>query len=308
MKIDDLKLFLSVVELGGFTSAADALNIPRSNVSRRIKDLEDELNVKLLTRTTRRLTMTSVGLEYYNSLQNIIPMLDHTHEQIRTQSHEPTGNIKIGLLNESDIFIHDLLKRFLEKYPKINIELHLSSVGYRDIFNYGLDASIHIGVVNDGSFVARPIMPFTRKLYATPHYIERHGRPKSLEDLHQHNVLTLRLPDGQLDNRLIFNRGEVVIHSRVISNSSYYIRHAVFQGDGIGILPEIIVKSFVESGELIDLLPEYETTLDNIWLVYPGKKGLSYAARLFIDYILAEMASILPEQKPRQVAVRAPRE
>jgi DNA-binding transcriptional LysR family regulator len=296
MKIDDLKLFMSVVELGGFTSAADALNIPRSNVSRRIKDLEVELNVKLLTRTTRRLTMTSVGLEYYNSLQSIIPMLDQTHEQIRTQSHQPRGNIKVGLLNESDILLHDILERFLDKYPKINIELHLSSVGYRDILNYGLDASIHIGDVMDNSFVARPIMPFTRKFYATQRYLKQHGRPDSLADLQAHNVLTLRLPDGQLDNKLIFNHGEVMINSRVISNSSYYIRHAVFQGDGIGILPEVMMKPFVESGVIIDILPNFETTLDNIWLVYPSRKGLSYAARLFVDYILDEMATLLPEK------------
>ncbi|MGY3859323.1 LysR substrate-binding domain-containing protein [Aeromonas intestinalis] len=295
MRIDDLKLFLSVVELGGFTSAADALNIPRSNVSRRIKDLETELNAKLLTRTTRRLTMTPVGLEYYNNLQHIISQLDQTHEQIRTQSHQPVGNIKIGLLNDSDIFIHDIIKCFLTRYPKINIELHLSSVGYRDILNYGLDASIHIGDVIDNSFVARTIMPFTRKLYASREYVARHGRPACLADLHHHNVLVTRLPDGQLDNKLTFNHGEILINSRMISNSSYYIRHAVSEGDGIAVLPELTMRAQVESGAIIDLLPEYETTLDNIWLVYPSRKGLSYAARLFIDYVLEEVALLLKE-------------
>ncbi|WP_188691064.1 LysR family transcriptional regulator [Bowmanella pacifica] len=292
MKIDDLKLFMLVVELGGFSSAADALNLPRSNVSRRVNELEQQLNVKLLTRTTRRLTLTPTGLEYYQSLQNIIPQLDQAHEAIRTHSHSPSGKIKIGLLNESDILIHEILQSFLQKYPNIRLETHLSGMGYHDILNYGLDACVHIGSIDDSSFIARPITPFKRKMYASRGYVEKHGRPQKLEDLQQHFLLMLRWTDGRLENNWVFNKGSVKVDSRLIANSSYYIRHAVFQGDGIGVLPEVMAKPFVQTGEIIDLLPEYEMTLDDLWLVYPSRKGLSYAARLFIDYVLEEVAKI----------------
>lgn len=292
MKIDDLKLFILVVELGGFSSAADALNLPRSNVSRRINDLETELNVKLLTRTTRRLTLTPTGQEYYQNLQNIIPQLDKTHEAIRTQSHSPAGKIKIGLLNESDILIHEILYKFLKEYPNIQVETHLSSLGYHDILNYGLDACVHIGHINDSSFVARPIARFKRKLYASPEYVEKNGHLDNLEAIKDHFVIILRWPDGRLENRLVFNQGEVTVDSRLISNSSYYVRHAVFQGGGIGLLPEVIMQPFVDSGDIIDLLPDHEMTLDNTWLVYPSRTGLSYAARLFIDYVLNEVQQV----------------
>lgn len=286
MKIDDLKLFMLVVELGGFTAAADASNLPRSNVSRRINDLEDELNVKLLTRTTRRLTLTPTGKEYYQNLQNIIPQLDQTHEAIRTQSHSPVGKIKIGLLNETDILIHEILYGFLNEYPNIQVETHLSSIGYHDIMNYGLDACVHIGPINDGSVIARPIASFKRKLYASPDYIKKQGMPLTLSDLHRHFLLIIRWPDGRLENRWEFNKGDIVVDSRLISNSSYYVRHAVFHGGGIGLLPEVIMQPYVDRGEIVEVLPDHHMTLDDTWLVYPSRQGLSYAARLFVNYVL----------------------
>lgn len=292
MKIDDLKLFMLVVELGGFSAAADALNLPRSNVSRRINELESELNVKLLTRTTRRLTLTPTGQEYYQNLQNIIPQLDQTHEAIRTQSHSPAGKVKVGLLNETDILIHDLLYRFLEEYPNIQIETHLSGLGYHDIMNFGLDACIHIGPIEDSSFIARPIASFKRKLYASPAYVAKHGKPQSLDELHDHFLLILRWPDGRLENRWIFNGGEVSVDSRLISNSSYYVRHAVFHDGGIGLLPEVIMQPFVDNGEIVEILPDYHMLIEDSWLVYPSRKGLSYAARLFVNYVLDEVKKL----------------
>ncbi|KLV09828.1 MULTISPECIES: LysR family transcriptional regulator [Photobacterium] len=292
MKIDDLKLFVLVVELGGFSSAADALNLPRSNVSRRINDLEKELNINLLTRTTRRLTPTPIGQEYYNSLKDILPELDRAHELVKTQSQSPTGKIKVGLLHEADILLHDVIHSFLHDHPNISLETHLSALGYHDILTYGLDACVHIGAISDSSFIARRVAPIKGKLYATPEYVSKYGRPGSLADLDEHFMVLLRRPDGRLDNHWVFNKGEVTVNSRLVSNSAYYIRHAVFQGDGIGMFAELMMKPFVERGEIIDLLPDHETFFDEVSLVYPRRKGLSFAARLFIDYVLEEVEKI----------------
>lgn len=292
MRIEDLKLFMLVAKLGSFTAAADAMNLPRSNISRRISDLETELQGKLFTRTTRRLTLTPIGQGYLISLQDIIPELDHANDSIRTQNQNPTGKIKIGLLNESDILIHGVLQDFLDQHPNICVETHLSNLGYHDIMNYGLDMAIHVGQISDTTFIARPIAAFTRKLYASPSYIAQHGQPQSLEALHQHKLIMLRWPSGQLENLWSFKQGQISIQSQLISNNSNYIRHAVFQGTGIALLPELIAHKHLASGELIAVLPEYEMQLENIWLVYPSRTGQSFASRLLIEYLLEQIPNI----------------
>ncbi len=289
MKIDDIKLFMLVVELQSFSSAAEALNLPRSTVSRRISELEAKLSAKLLIRTTRNLTLTTTGLDYYNNMLNIIPQFDKANEVVRTQSHSPTGRIKIGFINESDILCHDILQGFLRQYPNIQIETHLSSLGYHDIISYGLDASIHIGPIADSSFVARQIKPFKRKLYAGRQYMEKFGKPESLNELKDHSIILLRWPDGRLENTLQFQTESVVVNSQLIVNNSYFIRHSVLAGSGIALMPEIVVKEALATGEVVDILPEHETMIENIWLVYPSRQGTSHAARLFIDYFLDEI-------------------
>ncbi|HCP57166.1 MAG TPA: LysR family transcriptional regulator [Pseudomonas sp.] len=292
MRIEDLKLFMLVAKLGSFTAAADALNLPRSNISRRINDLESALQGKLFTRTTRRLTLTPIGQGYLTSLQEIIPGLEHANDSIRTQNQNPTGKIKIGLLTESDILIHWVLQDFLTRYPNISIETHLSNLGYYDIMNYGLDMAIHVGPISDTSFIARPIASFIRKLYASPDYIAHYGAPRSLEDLHQHKLIMLRWPSGQLENLWRFKQAEISIESQLISNNSNYIRHAVFQGAGIALLPEIIAHKHVANGELVEVLPAYEMQLENIWLVYPSRTGQSFASRLLTEYLLEQIPMI----------------
>lgn len=286
MKISDLKLFMLVAQYNSFSAAAEALDLSRANVSRRINELEDELCCRLFTRTTRRLALTPAGVDYLNSIQSLVPRLESANESIRKQNSTPSGHIRLGLIGDADTLAHDLLQHFLDAYPNITIETHVSNLGYHDIMNFGLDACLHIGEIADKSFVARPLTPFIRKLYASPKYIAEHGMPQSLEDLSQHALLNYRFANGLLETYWQFEQAQVQVNSRLTSNSSPYIRHAVTKGAGISLLLEVSVVEDVKSGALIEVLPEHVSHLDNIWLVYPDRIGLSHAARLLIDYLL----------------------
>ena len=293
MRIDDLRLFLSVVELGNFAAVAHSLDVPRAQVSRRIGDLEHALGCTLFTRTTRKLTLTPAGTDYFMQLQEIIPRLETLNQSIKNQSSAPTGSVKLGLIGDADILAHDLLVNFLDKYPLITLETHVSNLGYHDIMNYGLDACVHIGEMKESSFVARPLTTVSRKLYASPAYVAAHGMPQQLDDLHQHALLIHRLASGELEDCWNFNTGPLKVSSRLISNSSHYIRYAVLKGAGISLLPELSVKAQVASGELLEILPTHKVYLDDAWLVYPSRKGMTHAARLLIESLLAESALLL---------------
>lgn len=286
MKISDLKLFILVAQYKNFSAAAEALNLSRANVSRKINELEEKLCCRLFTRTTRRLALTPAGFEYLNSIQNLVPRLEAANESIRNQSISPMGHIRLGLIGDADTLAHHLLKNFLDTYPHITIETHVSNLGYHDIMNFGLDACLHIGEITDKSFIARPLTPFIRKLYASPEYLAEHGVPQSLEDLKQHALLNYRFANGLLETYWQFEQAQVQVNSRLTSNSAPYIRHAVTKGAGIGLLLEVSVTEDVQSGALVEVLPEHISHLDNIWLVYPDRIGLSHAARLLIDYLL----------------------
>ncbi len=292
VKINDLRLFLSVVELGSFAAAANAIDAPRALVSRRIGELETELGSKLFTRTTRKLSLTSTGENYYQQLMEIVPRLETLNESVKHQRNTPTGSVKLGLIGDADILAHNLLQDFLNTYPEITLETHISNSGYHDILTHGLDACVHIGDIKDSSFIARPLIRVCRKLYASPEYIAAHGMPQCLSDLDQHALLISRWLDGELENRWKFNLGEYRASSRLISNSTHYIKHAVLSGAGISLLSELSVMEDVASGALVEVLPEHEIYIDDAWLVYPSRKGMTHATRLLIDSIMNEAERI----------------
>lgn len=285
---------MTVAQYQSFTAAAEALDLSRANVSRRIADLEHELCCRLFTRTTRRLSLTPAGHEYLDRIGNLVAPLEAANEAMRNQSTSPTGHIRLGLIGDADMLVHELLQDFLKTYPLITIECHVSNLGYHDIMTFGLDACLHIGEVNDKSFIARPLSVFVRKLYASPSYIQQHGMPQTPEELKQHFLINHRMANGQLENRWDFETESVLVDGRLSSNNSYYVRHAVLNGTGISLLLELNALEDVKKGNLIEVLPNHSSKLDNLWLVYPNRSGLSHAARLLINHLLSAMEHLSP--------------
>ncbi|HDM8225650.1 TPA: LysR family transcriptional regulator [Vibrio campbellii] len=293
MKIDDLKLFIKVVELGSFTAAANALDLPRANVSRRIGDLEQSLGAQLFHRTTRSLSLTNNGEAYYENLQTALTMLDSANEQVSNDTNEVCGRIKLGLLPETDELVRPILFDFHDKYPHVELDIRNINNGFRDMFQQGLDIAFHGGALFDSDIVARKLLTLDRCLVASPNYLETHGMPENLEQLKEHQCVCFRWPNGEVDNVWHFQEQSVQLSPKLISNNIGFIKNATILNRGITFMPKVLVRRELESGDLVQLLSHYSVTEESGWLLYPQPKTLSQASRLLIDHLTNEIPKLI---------------
>ncbi|MHA2874738.1 LysR family transcriptional regulator [Vibrio campbellii] len=293
MKIDDLKLFIKVVELGSFTAAANALDLPRANVSRRIGDLEQYLGAQLFHRTTRSLSLTNNGEAYYENLQQALTMLDSANEQVSNDTNEVRGRIKLGLLPETDELVRPILFDFHDKYPHVELDIRNINNGFRDMFQQGLDIAFHGGALFDSDIVARKLLTLDRCLVASPNYLETHGMPENLEQLKEHQCVCFRWPNGDVDNVWHFQEQSVRLNPKLISNNIGFIKNATILDRGITFMPKLLVQRELEAGSLVQLLSQYSVTEESGWLLYPQPKTLSQASRLLIEHLIQEIPKLV---------------
>jgi len=293
MKIEDLKLFITVVNLGGFSAAANALELPRSNVSRRINQLEKELGVTLFFRTTRQLSLTNYGQAYFEEVQKALEALERAHQVTTNISESPKGRIKVGLLPETDEAICPILFRFQDLYPEVELDIRSISNGFIDTYQQDLDIAFHAGEVVDSSLVAKQLIDLERLLVASPEYINRSGVPRSIDQLSEHNTVCYRWPNGQIE--YIWNLGEshIEVKGNISSNSIGVLKHAVIGSRGIAFLPKILLIEELRSGKLVNIFPEIHSIEERGWLLYPETKGISKATRLLIDYLCQEIPKLV---------------
>lgn len=297
MRIEDLKLFTIVVKLGSFTAAANALDLPRANVSRRIGELEKSLNAQLFFRTTRQLRLTQHGEAYYHELLTVLEGFEQAKNKLLDIDEKPIGKVKIGFLPESDEALQPILGKFQELYPEIELDLRFTNNYVTDIYSQALDFVIHAGKVQDSEFIARRIISLGRCIYASPEYIQKHGEPRDLKELTQHEAICYRWPDGSLDDKWDLISEVVKVKSRFSCNHMGFVRRAIVGGQGIGFMPPLFALAAIENNNLIRILPDYESKKEDVWLIYPDRKGISLPTRLLIDFILQEFTEMTADRK-----------
>jgi DNA-binding transcriptional LysR family regulator len=293
MRIDDLKLFPTVVPLGSFPAAANVMDLPRANVSRRIGELEKSLNAQLFFRTTRKLRLSQHGEAYYKEVLTVLEAYQKANDTLLKLDVRPAGKVKLGLLPESDEAIQHILYQFQDMYPEIDLDIRSTNSCYTDMYEQGLDLAIHAGKLHDSSFVARHIAQLGRMLLASPSYIEQYGMPNTLAELATHQCICYRWPDGTLEDNWDLIDEEVKVKSRLASNNIGFIRRAMLDGRGIGILPPLLALASMESGALVRVLPQYQSRADDVWLLYPDRHGISHATRLLINLLLQKLPNKL---------------
>ncbi|QQX82543.1 LysR family transcriptional regulator [Shewanella sp. KX20019] len=289
MRIEDLKLFTIVVKLGSFTAAANALDLPRANVSRRIGELERALNAQLFFRTTRQLRLTQHGEAYYHELLTVLDGFEQAKNKLLDIDDKPVGKVKVGFLPESDETLQPALAKFQQLYPDIELDLRITNNYVTDIYTQALDFVIHAGKVQDSGFIARRIVSLGSGMYASPEYIQEKGEPKSIGELAKHDAVCYRWPDGTLHDKWDLTTEVVKVNSRFSCNHMGFVRRAVVGGQGIGFMPPLFALAAIESKQLVRILPEYESKKEDVWLIYPDRKGISLPTRLLIDFLLQEI-------------------
>lgn len=285
--LDGIAAFARVVDSGSFSAAARRLKISKSAVSAHLQRLKERLGIRLLNRTTRRLSVTEAGAAYYRHCARILAEAEAAEEAASALQREPRGTLRISAPDSFGwMHVAPAVPLFLKRYPDLAVDITLSSK-HVNLVDEGLDLAIRIGVLEDSPLVVRKLAPSRLVLCAAPAYLKAHGTPGAPADLAKHNCLcTATLPWGD-EWRLADNRGEVriAVAGSFRSNSAEMLRAAALDGIGIAVLPTWAVAERVRSGALRRILEAWELPVSTIYAVYPGNRLMSMKVRAFVDHL-----------------------
>jgi len=282
-----MSVFRRVAETGNFSEVARELKLSQPTVSKHIAALEKHLNAKLLNRSTRQMSLTEVGKQYYGECVHILEQLVETEATIRNQHSLPTGALRINTpITFGELNITPHIWEFLAQYPDLKIDLIMDD-HYVDLVKEGLDLAIRVGPMNDSSLVARKIGNSPRVTVASPYYLENNGEPENLQDLKGHKCIVYTLLKTRNDWHFTGPNGKenIRVDGHFSVNNPRIIRQAVLAGEGIAVTPIWLMGEFIKSGEVKVILNDYIPTPLEIHAVYPERRFVPAKVRCFIDYI-----------------------
>ncbi len=290
MKWEGISEFVYVAEYESFTKAAKNIGLSTAQVSRQVSALEKRLNIKLLYRTTRRVSLTEEGQVFYQHCRAVLDGLDAAEQAVSNLQSKPQGRIKLTApVTYGEQQLLPLMNDFMMRYSDIEVTAFLSNQTV-DLLEGGYDLAIRIGKLNDSTMMAKKLSSRTNFVCAAPAYIEKHGVPNTLTELGQHNCLL-----GTLDYWHFKEQGKernIRVTGSVRYNSGYSLADAALKGLGIVQLPDYYVQKYLQSGALISILDSYREPEEAIWALYPYNRYLSPKIRLLVEF-LAER--LLPE-------------
>lgn len=291
LELDDIQVFCRAAESSSFTEASISLGVTPSAVSKAVQRLEKKLKLKLFYRSTRSIRLTEEGRSYYEtcrkSLENIQEIENHL-----LHNSMPRGTLRISLPDSLAINkLIPVINGFMEKYDEtLKIEVFLSTA-YVDFMREDFDLAIRIGEVTDLNLVARLYARIEQKIVASPKYLRKYGMPKSLSDLKNHKCVGLKFPS--VSTPLPWKvKGEDALNLdfAMLYNDPFGAVMSVIQGYGIIQLLDFTVDGAIETGELVELFPEYRLEPLDIHIVYPSTKYVPAKVRAFIDYLFEHKA------------------
>ena len=293
-----MRVFIRVVEAGTFTNAANSLRMPKPTVTKLVQGLETHLRIKLLNRTTRRVTVTPDGSAYYERVVRLLGDLEDIESSVTHAKERPHGRLRIDAgAAVSNILILPALPSFLAKYPEIHVECGVSDRP-ADLIGENVDCVIRAGPLLEPSLVARHIGDLRWITCATPRYFEKYGRPTHPGDLQSGHVLAgYFFPRSGRMRPLVFQREgkliEISPSPRVAVNDSSAYFAAVRAGVGIGQLLSFMVSCNNATDELETVLKEWQPEAMPVHVLYPANRHLSTKVRVFVDWA-AELFSQSP--------------
>lgn len=284
--LTDMEIFARVVTAGSMSAAGREMGLSPAVVSKRIRRLEDKLGTRLLQRTTRQIALTEAGHGFYDRVLAILASVEEAETFVTRGSAQARGTLKVSAPTSfGRMHVAPYLARFLEANPDLYVSLDLSDE-FVDIVGDGYDLAIRIAELSDSSLVARRLAPVHRVLCAAPSYIERHGEPKSIDDLVENHVRVAAT--AQDPWRLMGPRGLEIVKTDapLRTNSSEVVREAVLAGVGIALRSTWDVGPELREGKLQIVLPQYRASKDvGLHAVYPTRRFLPAKVRVFIDFL-----------------------
>jgi DNA-binding transcriptional LysR family regulator len=284
---EEMRNFVRVVEAGSISRAAEQLGLAKSGVSRRLADLESRLGVLLLTRTTRRSSLTDAGRMYYEGAVRLLSNVAELDMLVADSEASLEGRLRLAApLSFGLAHLAPAIEAFMQTHPGVLIDIDFSDRQI-DLVAQGVDLAFRIAELRDSSLKARRICPIRLMLCASPVYLERHGTPRRPEELLQHRLLHYDIGGGPV-LRLSDGRGgeqPLQLEPRLVANNGDFLRDMAVAGHGIVMSPTFIAWQSVAVGDLVPLLRDYWPPPLNAYAVYPQTRYLSRRARAFIDFL-----------------------
>ena len=289
---ETLRVFVSIIDQGSFTHAAEQLGLTPSGISRTLSRLETQLGVSLITRTTRRLQLTAEGEWFLARARDVLAQLTDVEQSLRARSAEPSGVVRVNaatpVLNH---LIAPHMAGFMARYPRVRLEL-FGEESIIDLIEQRADVALRVGDLADSSLNARRLGSSPLRIVASPDYVQRHTRPASAQELETHTLLGFTSPAGL--NLWPLNRPEpsgMRITPTLAASNGETLRHLALSGAGIACLAGFLVDRDIREGRLVPLLADQTRgEAQTLWAVFYKQGQLAPRVKCFLDYLTENLA------------------
>jgi DNA-binding transcriptional LysR family regulator len=296
-QLDDLGVFVRVVEHKSMSSAARRLGVPKSTVSRAIARLEDGLRVRLFQRTTRSLAPTDAGQALYAEVLPHVDALRAATSVLTSENEVPRGLLRITAPNDlGTLLLAEIVARFVQRHPEVTVDVVLTSQTV-DLVAEGIDLAVRAGVLRDSSLVARKIADAELQLYASPTYLARRGTPRTLPELATHDTILFRAKNGRARWTLECKseKGSVDVKGSLTADDFAFLLGAAVSGAGIAMLPRFTADAELRAGRLVRVLATHAArSAGAIYVVHASSKHVPRKVSAFRDFLIESLRAMPP--------------
>ena len=297
-RLTEMEAFATVVDQGGFTDAARKLGMSKSAGSKHVSALEARLGARLLNRTTRRVAPTDIGLAYYDRARRVLDDAGDADALVIAMQSAPSGLLRMSVAADFGAnLLAPILGQFLQDYPDITVNMVMNHRPV-EMISEGFDMAIRVGALEDSSLRARHLADTARKLVGAPAYFQRHGRPKTIDDLASHRLLhqsndaqgtVWKITDISGEMRQVRSAGCLTV------NDGQSLLNAAVAGMGIAYLPAFLYADALRQGLIEEAMADLPAEVQGIYAVYPQGRFLQPKVRAFIDFLVRHFASKGPD-------------
>jgi DNA-binding transcriptional LysR family regulator len=291
-RLANIVAFVRVAEHHGFSAAGRRMNMSTATISQQVQALEESLGARLLNRTTRKVSLTDIGREYYERCAQILHELEEANELASALQMTPRGKLRVHCHPAMVRFISPVVAAYLRDNPAVSIDLRTSEQMI-DLLEEGFDLAIRTIMPSDSSFIVRRLVNWHHVLCCAPSYLENHPLPGSPVDLATHNCIRYAFYPFGDEWRFFDPTGQPVavrVSGNLVTTSLDMLHEAVVAGDGVLLAAPYMIHKELKVGSLVPLLPDYRTPELSIAAIYPHRRHLAAKVRLFIDALVALFA------------------
>lgn len=295
-KLNLLKLFINVAERGSFAATANHLGLAPSTLSKAVARLEKDLEIVLFYRTTRKLTLTESGQEYLYIARKLITELEHCEKKLCQLNKQPQGVIKLNTpVSYGSLYITPLLGKFHQLYPEITFDISYQDA-YVDMIAEGVDVCLRSGTLSDSGLIAKQLSVMDFLICASPAYVEKHGKPNSVEEFDQHPWIRFRYRQTgklhpifamQSNSECLLDPGQ-----QWVVDDGEALLSLCAQGVGLTQIPHFIAREGIAQQQILPVFPMYRPKNYGIWAIYPEREYLPEKIKVFLEFLSNEISAI----------------